>query len=164
MKIKIITIILIICIFSFMIPLNNTYAKTIGEIFSGADDFLTNGEAVGTVIDENQLQQTSGYLYRTLMAIAIVVMVIVGTIIGIQFMIASADEKAKVKEALIPYIVGCAVVMGAFTIWSVFVEIGQRVSPTSYTIQHDPATHKVTTYTDGLYCEDCHRYIEKWED
>ena len=98
-----------------------------------ADDFLGKGAAVGTVIDENQLQQTSSYLYRTLMAIGIVVIVIVGTIIGIKFIIASADEKAKVKESLVPYLISCGVIIGSFTIWSIFVNIGQEISPTSYT-------------------------------
>lgn len=55
-------------------------------------------------------------------------MFIVGTIIGIQFMVASAEDKAKVKEALVPYIIGCIVIFGAFTIWSIAVNIGQDMS------------------------------------
>lgn len=52
-------------------------------------------------------------------------MFIVGTVIGIQFMVASAEDKAKVKEALIPYIIGCAVIFGSFTIWSIAVRLLQ---------------------------------------
>lgn len=70
-------------------------------------------------------------MYKLLMAVGIVVMFLVGTIIGIQFMIASAEDKAKVKEALIPYIVGCMVIFGAFSIWSIAVNIGQDVIPSS---------------------------------
>lgn len=58
-------------------------------------------------------------------------MFLVGTIIGIQFMVASAEDKAKVKEALIPYVIGCAVIFGAFTIWSIAVNLGQNISETS---------------------------------
>ena len=36
----------------------------------------------------------------------------------------SADEKAKVKESLMPFVAGCVVVFGAFTIWKVAVNIG----------------------------------------
>lgn len=57
-------------------------------------------------------------------------MFIVGTILGIQFMVASAEDKAKVKEALIPYFIGCAIIFGGFTIWSIVVNIGQDVLPT----------------------------------
>lgn len=55
-------------------------------------------------------------------------MFIVGIIIGIQFLIASAEDKAKVKEALVPYIVGCIVIFGAFTIWSIAVNMGQSIA------------------------------------
>ena len=58
-------------------------------------------------------------------------MFLVGTIIGIQFMLASAEDKAKVKEALVPYVVGCIVIFGAFTIWSIAVNIGQDITGTS---------------------------------
>lgn len=64
-------------------------------------------------------------------------MLLVGTIIGIQFMLASAEDKAKVKEALIPYIIGCAVIFGAFTIWSIAVKLGQDVSSPSTTHTSD---------------------------
>lgn len=66
------------------------------------------------------------------MAIGIIIMFAVGTVIGIQYMVASAEDKAKVKEALIPYIVGCIVIFGAFTIWSIAVNLGQEITKTSY--------------------------------
>ncbi len=124
---KIFIIILIIFIFSIIIPFKNIYATSVGDIFSKADEFLANGDSAGSVIDEGQLKETSDFLYKTLLAIGIVVMFLVGTIIGIQFMLASAEDKAKVKEALIPYIVGCAVILGAFTIWRIAVNIGQSI-------------------------------------
>lgn len=55
-------------------------------------------------------------------------MLLVGTMIGIQFMVASAEDKAKVKEALVPYVIGCAVIFGAFTIWSIAVNLGQDIT------------------------------------
>lgn len=69
-------------------------------------------------------------MYKLLMAIGIVIMFAVGIVIGIQFMVASAEDKAKVKEALIPYIVGCIVIFGAFTIWSIAVNLGQDMEST----------------------------------
>lgn len=43
-------------------------------------------------------------------------------------MIASAEDKAKVKEAIVPFIIGTAVIFGAFTIWSLVINIGQSIS------------------------------------
>lgn len=107
---------------------NNSYA--IGSIISDSDNFLEEGvtveETLGTEGVE-QLKSTSNDLFKLLTAIGIVLMFIVGIIIGIQFMVASAEDKAKVKEALIPYIVGCIVIFGAFTIWSLVVNMGQQI-------------------------------------
>ena len=44
-------------------------------------------------------------------------------IIGIQFMMALVEEKAKIKEALMPYFVGCMVVFGAFGLWKLAITI-----------------------------------------
>ena len=52
-----------------------------------------------------------------------VVAVIIGLVIGIKFMVSSVEEKAKIKELLLPYVVGCGVVFGAFGIWSLVVNI-----------------------------------------
>ena len=80
-------------------------------------------------------------------------MFLVGTIIGIQFMVASAEDKAKVKEALVPYVIGCAVIFGSFTIWSIAVNLGQDIVPTT-TKQETSTTY--TKEEDGtLYCDGC---------
>lgn len=85
------------------------------------------GDPVSSIINETQLQETSNFMYKLLLAIGIIVMFIVGTILGIQFMIASAEDKAEVKKALVPYVVGCIVIFGAFTIWSIVVNLGQNI-------------------------------------
>ena len=56
--------------------------------------------------------------------------VIIGLIIAIQFMTGSVAQRAKVKETLIAYVVGCVVVFGAFTIWALVVNIIQS-APTA---------------------------------
>ena len=39
-------------------------------------------------------------------------------------MMGSVEEKAEVKETLVPFIVGCVVVFAAFAIWKIFILIG----------------------------------------
>ena len=72
---------------------------------------------------EYELQNFSNMLYNALLIIGIIIAVIVGTILGIKFMIGSVEEKADIKKLLIPYIVGCIVVFGAFGIWKLVVTI-----------------------------------------
>ena len=88
-----------------------------------AADFLNKGTGGLSQIDESTLRSTSDFIYNLLLAIAMVVAVIIGIVIGIQFMTASIEEKAKVKESLMPYVVGCVVVFGAFGIWKLAVTI-----------------------------------------
>ena len=118
---------LIICIIFTIILLNlfcisSSYA--LGDIVSDGKAFLQEGEPIINTINTSKLIDTSNYIYNMLLTIAIFIAVAVAIILGIQFMVASADEKAKVKEALLPFVVGCFVVFGSFTIWKIVVEIG----------------------------------------
>lgn len=96
-------------------------ADTVDDVMSGASEFLNKGKDV--VVEGTKLQSTSNFIYNLLLAVAIVVAVIIGMTIGIQFMMAGIDEKAKIKETLLPYTVGCVVIFGAFGIWKLAVTI-----------------------------------------
>lgn len=98
--------------------------STASDIMTGADDFIQAGiNDKNETIDETDLEDMSNLLYNILLIIAIVAATIVGLVIGIQFMTGSVAQKAKVKETLIPYVVGCIVVFGAFGIWKLVVGI-----------------------------------------
>ena len=127
MKTKILTIILIIVINVIFLNINVVQAAGLSDIITGADDFLKAGEGQNVVIDETKLQDSSKEIYNILLIIGICVAVIVAAILGIKFMLGSMEEKAQIKEALIPFIIGCIVVFGAFGIWKIFVQIGNRL-------------------------------------
>ena len=104
----------------------NTYAADkVDDVMDGAKEFLNAGEDV--VVDSTKLYYTSNFIYGLLLAIAIIMAVVIGMIIGIQFMMAGIDEKAKIKEMLFPYVVGCVVVFGAFGIWKLAITILAKV-------------------------------------
>ena len=118
--IPILTIICIICM-PITVKAGNSF---FGDIVSGADDFIQEGQNGTTVTPSNDdIKSVSDDIYFILLTIGIVAAVIVGGILGIQFMLAGAEDKAKIKEALIPYVIGCIVVFGAFTIWKIVVEV-----------------------------------------
>ncbi len=75
------------------------------------------------MIDAGGLKTFSDTIYNTLLLIGMVIAVIIGTIIGIKFMMSSVEEKAKLKEILIVYVVGCIVLVGAFSIWKIIITI-----------------------------------------
>lgn len=100
-------------------------SRAIGDIMGEGKGFLDASNGENSVINEPALKGASNSIFNTLLAIAIIIAVIVAMILGIQFMVAAADEKAKIKEALMPFVAGCIIVFGSFTVWRVFIDIGQ---------------------------------------
>lgn len=121
---KILISILLLVILMLVIDTYTVKALDLTEIQQSADDFLNKGDIK---LDRDALDNTSNVFYKILLTIGIIVAVIVGMVIGIKLMIASADEKAKVKELLMPYIAGCIVVFGAFGIWKIVINTGNKI-------------------------------------
>ncbi len=106
-----------------------TSVGTIKDMMTDADKFMSERDAEHTnPLGENKesLKSFSKTLSGILLTVGIVIAVIIGGILGIKFMTGAAEEKADVKQLLIPYIVGCIVVFGAITIWSIVVNFGQQ--------------------------------------
>lgn len=114
-----------ILIVSFIIVFllsSNVFA--IGDIFSSGEDWMQTGkDEAGIGMDSQNLKKSSNNLYFLLLTIATVVAVIVGAILGVQYMMAGIDKKVEVKESLFPYLISCIVVFGSLGIWKLVVQI-----------------------------------------
>lgn len=123
MKKKIINLIIIMitCINMNLFCYEIYGADTVDSVIQGAQDFLSVGK--DSQVNEEKLKGTSDFIFNLLLAIAMVVAVIVGIIIGIKFMVGGIEEKAKIQESLIPYVIGCVVIFGAFGIWKLAVTV-----------------------------------------
>ena len=119
-------LLLILLITMIYIP-NTTYAM--GNVISQGEDFLSSRNNTSP-INEVSLKETSDYVYNILFTIAVVLAIAIGMIIGIQFVMGSVEEQAKVKETLVPYVIGVFVVFASFTIWKIVINVGDSVSPT----------------------------------
>lgn len=147
-KCMIIVIIICISINLFSCKVYSAGNTTVDNVIQGAQSFLDEGKdsqfddinlqgerdkinkdeqfnvtIQGAGLDKDELKQTSDFIFNLLLAFAMIAAVVVGLILGIQFMISSVEEKAKVKEALVPYVVSCVVIFGAFGIWQLAVTI-----------------------------------------
>ena len=92
------------------------------------DDFIKIGEQAGEpTVDEIRMKDLSSYIYNILLAAGVIVAVVVATVLGIQFMIGGAEGQAKVKEMLVPFVVGCIVVFGGFGFWKIALTVGQKI-------------------------------------
>lgn len=107
--------------------INIVQASGISDVITGGDSFLNSGKKGNTRIDEEELKSTSTMIYNILLILGVCIAVITASILGIKFMIGSVEEKAQVKDALIPFVIGCIVIFGAFGFWKIFVTIGNNL-------------------------------------
>ena len=128
-------IILIIFVLILLFSIN-TNVFAIGEIIDDGQSFLQEARPENTSVNIGQINQASGYLYNILLSAGIVIAVIVATVLGIQFMLSEAEGQAKVKEMLIPFVIGCVVVFGGFGIWKIALKLGQNVEGPIATISN----------------------------
>ena len=96
-------------------------AGSLDDMIGDADKFIDSAD--DAAISTLSLQDFSKTFYNIFLTIGIIVAALVGSILGIKFMIGGAEEKAHIKELLVPYIVGCIVIFGAFAIWKIVVTI-----------------------------------------
>lgn len=149
-KTKIFFIILVIFANILIFNFNEVRAEGISDVIKGGDSFLSSAKQdEKTKINQQELKSTSSNIYNILLIIGIIVAVLVAAILGMQFMLGSVEEQAKVKESLVPFVIGCIVVFGAFGFWKLFVEIGNDFEQTQYI--DEPTTMRntdTTTYTN----------------
>ncbi len=91
-----------------------------GSVTTNQDD---GSQITVGVPNDTDLQPIISNLYNILFPIGVAVTVIIGTVLGIKFMLASAEDKAKIKESLVPYVVGCIIIYGAFGIWKLAITL-----------------------------------------
>lgn len=115
---KIIFIILI-----FVLATCNISVYATDEIIEGAEEFLAAGD--DSVLDHTRIRNTSDSVFNIFSVFGTVIVLIVGAVLGLQFIIGSTEEKAKIKESLIPYVIGSIVIFAAVGIWSLFMNVFQ---------------------------------------
>ncbi|MBQ3145575.1 MAG: hypothetical protein IJB90_03270 [Clostridia bacterium] len=144
----------IICLATIILLINIIFIpKTFAfsSIIESGDGFIGAAELEEEeVIDEGKVKEVSSKIYNILLVCGIGVAVIVGAVLGVSFIISSAEGKAKIAETLVPYIVGCFVVFGAFGIWKVAINTGNSI------IKGESA--QATQY-GKVKCTECERII-----
>ena len=130
MKSKILKIIVTIVMLLNVLPIidSNVYASSLfGNIQSSAENFLQNGK------DNQKITAATAKdkilpIANMLVAIATVVFLIVGGIMGVQYMISGANERAQLKTKLIWFVIAVVVVYGAAGIFNIAVSIMLKVT------------------------------------
>ncbi len=83
-----------------------------------------NDSAKGTTEVQNLGQNIMGVIQ----VVGVVVAVIILMVIGIKYMMGSAEEKAEYKKTMIPYIVGALLIFAASTIANVMYQFANGLN------------------------------------
>ena len=124
---KNVTIRILILLISIIVILNlPTYseAASFENIINDANSFLNAGDSsVAGTPNETELQEISQTVSNVLLTIALGVTMISAVVMAINFTIQSVEDKAKIKESMIPWMIGIFISFGAYGIWRITMGI-----------------------------------------
>lgn len=99
------------------------------KIMEDADNFI-NAKESGDRFDQTAIKDMIKSIYNILLTLGIIAIVITGIILSIKFITGGIEEQAQVKEMLVPFVVGSVVILAAFAIWKIVVDILQAIQAT----------------------------------
>lgn len=74
---------------------------------------------------ENEIKAIGGKVIGLIQGVGIVLTVVILSILGIKYMMGSAEEKAEYKKTMIPYVVGAICIFASTSIATLVYKIAQ---------------------------------------
>ena len=126
-KIFLITLTLIIIAMPFAMQ-TTSYADSLdfNSMKSDADSFISNGKS-NQKITTGDVKKEVLSIANILVGVASIVFVVVGSILGVQYMMGTPDKKSELKQKLIWFIVAIVLVYGAVGIYNIIVRIMENI-------------------------------------
>ena len=114
----------VIVIASSMVPVfaNEATTQYQGANFSPGN-LTGEGEVPGTVVS------AGNQILAILRVVGVIIAVAVLIILGIKYMMGSAEEKAEYKKTLVPYVIGVILVAGAIFIATMVFQWAGTLTP-----------------------------------
>ena len=106
-----------------------TIASTVYAADAGATlDKIINGvENGGQNVNGTAIQNIGGNVVTIVQVVGIVIAIVILLVIGIKYMIGSAEEKAEYKKTMIPYIVGAVLIFAGTSIVRVIYSMTSQI-------------------------------------
>ena len=122
---KIILLTVVIMLLSGII--NVSYATntlSFDDVVQEANDWVARGEASesGTII-VNEITSIITPIAQALTVVGVGILLIVAAVMGIKWITANPEEQAKLKQQSIGLVEAAAVILGAYTIWKIALNI-----------------------------------------
>ena len=102
----------------FTINVEPSYGLSFDNIASSAEDFLNEGKK-NQLISDDKIINAVLPVGQMLTGIGVAVLFGALVVLGIKYMVADPQQKAKLKQQLIGLVISGVVIFGAYTIWSI---------------------------------------------
>lgn len=119
-QVKVISVVLVILMILLSIS-----SVVLATDLSGKIDQIGKGNPDASTDKVISLGQTIVTIMQT---VGIVVAVVVLLVLGIKYMMGSAEEKAEYKKTMIPYVVGAVLIFAATTIVNVVYQLANGLN------------------------------------
>lgn len=116
---------IVICLSLFLL-----FVSVISVSFAdgGMDSLLTSMEGVKTPdTSSDKFNQTAGSVIKLIQYVGSGIALIVITMYGAKYMLASPQDKADVKKQIIPIIIGCVLLFGTVNLVSLVADTTEQV-------------------------------------
>lgn len=87
-----------------------------------AKSFINKGQE-GNKIPQSTVEKDLKPIAQILMGYGVLTLLCVGAILGLTYMFSGTDEKSKIKEKLIWYVVAAVIIFGAVSIFNIVISI-----------------------------------------
>ena len=99
--------------------------STITHVFAVQDPSQYTGDS--SDVDTSRIDNLGQDIVAIVSTVGSIISVIVLVVLGIKYMMGSAEEKAEYKKTLLPYIIGAALVFAASTVASVVFNFASSI-------------------------------------
>ena len=114
---KILTTVLSVMLLVFML----------GTVVFASGGAPTPGSLTPTYNDVDGITTLGGKIMGIVQTIGVVIAVVILMVLGIKYMMGSAEEKAEYKKTMIPYIIGAVLIFGASTIANIEFNFATKI-------------------------------------
>lgn len=88
---------------------------------------VTPGSFTAASVSTSSIVKLGSNIVGVVRTVGVLVSVVILLVLGIKYMMGSAEEKADYKKSMIPYIVGAVLVFGATTIGSMVYDMASSI-------------------------------------
>ena len=105
---------------------------TLASVVLGTDPgtVLNNVKTGGTTVNVGGLENFGRAFVSVIRVVGVIVAVVVLLVIGIQYLVGSAEQRAEYKKTMVPYIIGAILVFASTTIVGIVYDLATSLNNT----------------------------------